>query len=131
MPSQYPDGDNYRPERWLEPGWPTYQEPLTRYPNFREGHGMHSFGWGRRTCLGQHLVDDETFVFAAAVLWAFDLRPKTCPRTGRPVPIDSQATNSHVILEPDPFPLSIRVRSPERGKQILEGYSEVMGDLRL
>ncbi|KAK4249139.1 cytochrome P450 1A1 [Corynascus novoguineensis] len=131
VPSRYPDGDHFRPERWLEPGWPTYQEPLTRYPNFREGQAMHSFGWGRRTCLGQNLVDDETFVFAAAVLWAFDLAPKVCPRTGEPIPIDTQATNSHVILEPSPYKLDIKVRNAERGGQVLEGYREVMGELRL
>jgi len=131
VPSKYPDGDNFRPERWLEAGWPTYQEPLTRYPNFREGQSMHTFGWGRRTCLGQNIVDDETFVFAAAVLWAFDLGPKVCPRTGETVPIDTQATNSHVILEPSPYQISIRVRSGERGKQVLEGYHQVMGELKI
>ncbi|KAK3689321.1 cytochrome P450 [Podospora appendiculata] len=131
VPSKYPDGDNFRPERWLEPGWPTYQEPLTRYPNFREGHAMHSFGWGRRTCLGQNIVDDEMFVFGAAQLWAFNSGPKICPRTGIPVPIDTQATNSHVILEPNTFQLSFKPRSPERAKQILEGYQSVLGELRL
>jgi hypothetical protein len=92
---------------------------------------MHSFGWGRRTCLGQNIVDDETFVFASAVLWAFNLAPKVCPRTGEQVPIDTQATNSHVILEPSPYQISIKVRGAERGKQVLEGYHEVMGELRL
>ncbi|KAK4120572.1 cytochrome P450 [Parathielavia appendiculata] len=131
VPAKYPDGDNYRPERWLEPGWPTYQEPLTRYPNFREGHSMHTFGWGRRTCLGQNIVDDETFVFAAATLWAFNLGPEICPRTGQAVPIDTQATNSHVILEPLPYRISIKVRSEERGRLVLEGYHQVMRELRV
>ena len=131
VPSRYPDGDSFRPERWLEPSWPTYQAPLTRYPNFREGSSMHTFGWGRRTCLGQNIVDDETFVFAAATLWAFDLGPKVCPRTGKEVPIDTQATNSHVILEPDAYQISIKVRSEERGKTVLEGYHKVMGELKV
>ena len=131
MPETYPDGDNFRPERWLEPGWPTYQEPLSRYPNFREGQAMHTFGWGRRTCLGQNIVDDETFVFGAATLWAFKSGPKTCPRTGKVIPIDTQATNSHVILEPSPFFLDFKPRSPERAKHILDGYNSVVGELRL
>ncbi|KAL1849924.1 hypothetical protein VTK73DRAFT_9787 [Phialemonium thermophilum] len=131
VPSKYPDGDNFRPERWLEPGWPTYQEPLTRYPNFRDGQAMHTFGWGRRTCLGQNVVDDETFVFGAAVAWAFDLAPRTCPATGKPVPIDTQATNSHVILEPKPFQLSIKPRSEKRAADVLDGYKAVLGELRL
>ncbi|KAK0750284.1 cytochrome P450 [Schizothecium vesticola] len=131
VPSKYPDGDNFRPERYLEAGWPTYMEPLTRYPNFREGASMHTFGWGRRTCLGQNIVDDEMFVFGAATLWAFNLSQKTCPRTGKIVPIDTQATNSHVILEPSTYQIDIKPRSPERGKHVLENYHSVLGNLRL
>ncbi|KAJ4289940.1 hypothetical protein N0V88_006737 [Collariella sp. IMI 366227] len=131
VPEKYPDPENFRPERWLEPSWPTYQEPLTRYPNFREGHAMHSFGWGRRTCLGQNIVDDETFVFGAAVLWAFKLGPKVCPRTGKEVPIDTQATNSHVILEPNAYQISIHPRSEERGREVLEGYAASREKLRV
>lgn len=92
---------------------------------------MHTFGWGRRTCLGQNVVNDETFVFGAAVLWAFKLAPKTCPMTGEPVPIDTQATNSHVILEPLPYQLSIKPRSQKRAGHVLDGYKAVVGDLKL
>lgn len=42
-PTKYPDLENYRPERWIEPGWLTYQEPLKKYLNAK---GMISFGWG-------------------------------------------------------------------------------------
>lgn len=42
-PTKYPDPENYRPERWIGPGWPTYKELLTKYPNVK---GMTSFGWG-------------------------------------------------------------------------------------
>jgi hypothetical protein len=129
--SKYPDPESYRPDRWLNPSWPTYQEPLTKYPNFRDGHGMHSFGWGRRTCLGQNVVDDEMFVFGAAVLWAFNLRQKIDPRTGEPVHIDTQATNSHVILEPDPYEIDLTPRSDARAAQILDGYRAVRSELRV
>lgn len=106
-------------------------EPLTRYPNFREGKGMHSFGWGRRTCLGQHIADDEMFVAGAAVLWAFSMAQKVCPATGENVPIDSQATNSNVILEPLPYEMTFRPRSEQRRGQILEGYKSVAGELKV
>ncbi|KAI6346954.1 hypothetical protein MCOR25_010944 [Pyricularia grisea] len=131
VPEKYPDGDSFRPERWLEPGWPTFQEPLSKYPNFRNGHGMHTFGWGRRTCLGQNIVDDEMFVFAAAVLWGFDMAQKLDRRTGEPVPIDTQATNSHVILEPLPFEMTFEPRSEARAAGILKGYEEVRSGLRV
>lgn len=129
--SKYPDPENYRPERWLEEGWPTYMEPLTRYPNFREGHGMHTFGWGRRQCLGQLIVDDEMFLAGAGVLWAFDLLPKRCPCTGKVVEFDSKATNAAVILEPLPFPMEIKPRSKKREQQILENYSAVRDVLKV
>ena len=109
--SGYPDPDSFRPERYLEPGWPTYMAPLSRYPNFREGASMHSFGWGRRTCLGKDFVDDELFVCGAAMLWGLKLAQKRCPLTGKNVPNDTQATNSHVILEPSPFEMSIQPRT--------------------
>ncbi|KAK8125186.1 cytochrome P450 [Apiospora kogelbergensis] len=127
----YPDPENYHPERYLEPGWPTFQEPLSRYPNFREGKGMHTFGWGRRTCLGQHIVDDEMFVSGAAVLWAFHLTRKRCPSTGQEIDFDSEATNAHVILEPLPFPMDINPRGDMRAAHVLAGYAGVREKLKV
>lgn len=130
METKYPDPENYHPERWLEPGWPTYMAPLTRYPNLREGYGMHTFGWGRRTCLGQTLADDELFVAAAAVCWGFDLGPQTCPVTGDEVLFDSFATNANVILEPTPWPMRI-VPRPKKAGVIMGEYLDVRDNLRV
>jgi hypothetical protein len=92
---------------------------------------MHTFGWGRRTCLGQTIVDDEMFVAGAGVCWGFDMSLKTCPKTGKPITFDTQATNSNVILEPLPFPMVFKPRSEERAKLILENYNAVRGELRV
>lgn len=128
---RYPDPENFHPERYLEPGWPTYMEPLTRYPNFRDGASMHTFGWGRRTCLGKDIVDDEMFVCGAALLWGLTLAQKRCPLTGDLIPIDTQATNSHVILEPSPFQISIQPRTPARAQQILDNFAKVRDQVRV
>lgn len=92
---------------------------------------MHTFGWGRRTCLGQNLVDDEMFVAGAAVCWAFDMSLKKCPATGKDVTFDTQATNSNVILEPLPFPMQFKIRSSERAKAVLDGYEAVRANLQV
>ncbi|KAH7034771.1 cytochrome P450 [Microdochium trichocladiopsis] len=130
VPEMYPDPENYHPERYLEKSWPTYMEPLSRYPNFREGVGMHTFGFGRRTCLGQHIVDDEMFVTGAAVLWGFNLYRKKCPLTGELIEFDTEATNAHVILETKPFPCGFEPRSAKRAEQIMAQFVDVQGELR-
>ena len=91
---------------------------------------MHTFGWGRRTCLGQTIVDDEMFVAGAAVCWAFDMSTKKCPATGKDIEFDNQATNSNVILEPLPFPMEFKPRSEKRAQQILAGFDSVRSELR-
>ena len=92
---------------------------------------MHTFGWGRRTCLGQTLVDDELFIAGASICWGFNLGRKVCPCTGRVVEFDTQATNSNVILEPLPFPIDIKPRSDTRAKQILDQYHDVRTFLKV
>lgn len=76
-------------------------------------------------------MDIELFVTGASVLWAFNMEQATCPRTGEKVPIDSQATNSHVILEPSPFEMRFGVRKEERRKIISEAYGEVSATLKV
>lgn len=129
VPEQYPDPENFRPERWLERGWPTYMEPLSRYPNLREGKGMHTFGWGRRMCLGQSIADYELFIIGASITWGFDVSAKKCPLTGEKIVFDDQATNSSVILESTPFPMDFKPRSPGRAKDIMRQYESTMSEL--
>lgn len=128
---QYPDPENFRPERWLEASWPTYMEPLSQYPNLREGKAMHTFGWGRRACLGQSIADYELFLTTASVVWGFNLLLKKSPLTGDDVSFDSQATNSSVILESKPFPMDFTPRSKERAAEIMHNYKMIYADLRV
>ncbi|CAN8104271.1 unnamed protein product [Discula destructiva] len=130
--SKYPDPETYNPGRYLDPSYPTYQEPLTKYPNFRDSkHGQHTFGWGRRKCLGMDIVDDELFVTGAGLLWAFNLLQATDAVTGEKVPIDTMATNSHVILEPSAFQMRFEVRSEEKRESVVRNYGEVAGGLKV
>lgn len=77
------------------------------------------------------IVDDELFVTGASVLWAFNMTQAVDAITGEKVPIDTYATNSHVILEPDPFKMRFNVRSEQRRDHLMENYAEVAGGLKV
>ncbi|KAK1773359.1 cytochrome P450 [Copromyces sp. CBS 386.78] len=120
-PVKYPDPDNFRPERWLEPGWPTYQEPLTQYPTIK---GFTSFGWGQRQCLGMSLTQDELIVGCGALAWLFNLRHKRDPVTGRELPVPLDKSNSLLIIKPDPFRMAFEPRSEKRKMEALRIWEE-------
>lgn len=77
------------------------------------------------------IVDDELFVTGAALLWAFNMMQAVCPVTGEKVPIDTHATNAHVILEPNDFKMRFDVRSDERRETISKNFGEVAGGLKV
>ncbi|KAK3361468.1 cytochrome P450 [Lasiosphaeria ovina] len=124
-PEKYPDPDNFRPERWLEPGWPTYQAPLTQFPTIK---GMTSFGWGQRQCLGMSLTQDELLVACGTLAWTFTLKRKlrdasAGPAGGYlPVPIDK--SNSLLIIKPDPFEMAFEPRSNARRAEALRLWAD-------
>ncbi|KAI1373056.1 cytochrome P450 [Hypoxylon crocopeplum] len=120
-PDKYPDPDNFRPERWLEPGWPTYQEPLSAFPTIK---GMTSFGWGQRQCLGQSLTQDELIVACSALSWCFNLKAKKDPMTGEDLPVPVDKSNSLLIIKPDPFQMAFEPRSQARKEEALRLWAE-------
>ncbi|KAF4556709.1 Cytochrome P450-like protein 50 [Elsinoe fawcettii] len=115
-PVKYPDPDNFRPERWVEPGWPTFQEPLTQYPTVK---GMTSFGYGQRQCLGMTLTQDETFLACGGLLWAFNLKKKIDPATGLEIDPPLNKSNSLLIIKPDPFRMAFEPRTSTKKEQII------------
>ncbi|EMC98011.1 hypothetical protein BAUCODRAFT_49145, partial [Baudoinia panamericana UAMH 10762] len=72
-PKRYPDPDNFRPERWLEPDWPTFKEPLSTYPNLLN---FSAFGFGRRICPGNHIAERSLYVLISRIAWACDIMQK-------------------------------------------------------
>ncbi|KAK3208976.1 hypothetical protein GRF29_69g348557 [Pseudopithomyces chartarum] len=118
-PVKYPDPWNFRPERWLEPGWPTYEPDLTKFPSIM---GMTSFGWGQRQCLGQSITRDETVVACGALLWSFNMKRKVDPRTGKEIEVPTDKSNSLLIVKPDPFQMAFEPRSATRKQQIIDEW---------
>lgn len=69
-PKRYPDPDSFRPERWLDPDWPTCREPSTVHPNLQN---FSSFGFGRRICPGQHIAERSLYILVARIAWFCDI----------------------------------------------------------
>lgn len=120
-PVKYPDPDNYRPERWLEPSWPTYKSPLAVYPTVK---GMSSFGYGQRACLGQTLTQDELLVACGGLVWGFNLRKKVDPGTGLEIDISTTASNSLLLIKPDPFQMAFEPRSEVRRAEMVQNWRQ-------
>lgn len=77
------------------------------------------------------IVDDELFVTGAGLLWAFNMTQATDAVTSEKVPIDTMATNSHVILEPSQFQMRFEIRSEARRESVVRNFSEVAGGLKV
>ena len=95
--SVFPDPDSFRPERWLEPTWPTYKEPLTIYPQIK---GHHGFGWGNRMCLGQDFVEIVNMIMIGSLLACCSVAKKRDPLTGGEIEIDT--------MDYEPFTIFVR-----------------------
>jgi cytochrome P450 len=83
--ARYPDPDSFRPERWLEAGWPTYKEPLEQFPNLQN---YSSFGFGRRICPGLNIAERSLYIGIAMIAWGCEISQKIGPDGKAIVPPD-------------------------------------------
>lgn len=99
--SIYPDPETFKPERWISPKYPTtYREPLTQYPNLA---GYSQFGFGRRTCQGVPIVEQDLFLTMGGMAWAFTIQKKRNPQTGEVVPVHWNSFTPLLIAKPVKF----------------------------
>jgi len=113
--NMYPEGEEWRPERWLDPSWPTYKEPLSEYPTLR---GDSGFGYGARSCPGIDLVTTELYTTIGSIAWAFTITRKE-GRAGYDNPVPWYETNPYVITMASQFPCNVTPRSAEKVRYIL------------
>jgi Cytochrome P450 len=107
----YPDPETFNPGRWLDPAYPTYREPLTQYPNL---NGFSQFGFGRRTCQGVPIVEQDLFLSMGGMAWAFDMRKKRDSVTGKEIPVHWNEYTPLLIAKPEKFQFDAVPRSEEK-----------------
>lgn len=85
--------------------------------------GMSSFGYGQRACLGQGVTRDETIVACGGLLWGFNLVHKK-GKDGNPIMPSLTASNSLLIVKPDPYELAFEPRSETRREEMRANWRQ-------
>lgn len=117
--SVYPDAETFNPRRWLDPSFPTYREPLTHHPNL---NGFSQFGFGRRTCQGIPVVEQDLFLTMGGMAWAFDIRKRRDPLTGAELPVHWNDYTPLLIAKPTRFPFDALPRSRDKVARMREMF---------
>lgn len=94
----FPDPETFNPLRWIEPGYPTYQEPLSQFPTIINST---QFGYGRRTCQGQTVTDEDLLIGIGSIAWLFNIKSKSQEPSLRPehsIGMNEKATISNEEL---------------------------------
>jgi cytochrome P450 len=109
-PELYPDPEAYNPQRWLDPSFPTYKEPLSIYPNL---HNYSNFGFGRRICPGQNIAERNLYILTARIAWAVDLG-KAKDEDGNEIEPPLYDYTAGFNAQPKWFPFTLMVRSDSK-----------------
>jgi hypothetical protein len=113
--------NNFLPDRWLNPSYPTYHEPLTQFPKL-EGHSQ--FGYGRRTCMGVDIVNHELFLVCGAIAWAFNIRRKV-DATGKEIEVPDLDYSNLLISKPAIFSFDLTIRDEAKKQTVIDMWEAV------
>ncbi|KAF8990645.1 cytochrome P450 [Cyathus striatus] len=93
-----PDVEEFRPERHLDSN-------TGKFPSVSEGseEGDIAFGFGRRICVGRYVANDTMFIFAARILWAFDVTPTKDGPECSVAPDPMECFDSGLAMHSKPF----------------------------
>lgn len=118
----YPDPETFKPDRWLDPSYPTYHDPLTQYPNLQN---YSAFGFGRRICPGMHIAERSLNLLIARIAWACDIGKKT-DSSGEEVPVPLYDYVSGFNVQPNRFAFDLKARGEQRWRIIKEAHEMEM-----
>lgn len=117
----YPDPDNFRPDRWLDPKFPTtYKEPLSKFPNLQN---FSCFGFGRRICPGQNIAEWSLHILTARIAWAGSILKKR-GSDGNELPLPLYDYTKGFNTQPEHFGFDMIARSQQRHEAIKESLNE-------
>jgi cytochrome P450 len=105
------DPYEFRPERW-------FQHP---------DQPLRIFGFGRRTCPGQQMAQNSSFIAIARMLWGYNI--SYCYTNGKKIPIDSLDTAQIILAGPSPFEASFSIRSPEHQRIVEREWESTPTDV--
>ncbi|KAF1841816.1 cytochrome P450 [Cucurbitaria berberidis CBS 394.84] len=123
-PEMFPDPETFNPLRWVEPGWPTYQEPLTQFPTIINSS---QFGYGRRTCQGQTVADEDMLIGIGSIAWLFNIERNA---EDAPVPARGSEKGQHSIglnekasISNEELNAGVNTKAPTLEEKLLSKYS--------
>lgn len=97
---------------------------MTVHPNL---NGFSQFGFGKRTCQGIPIVDQDLFLAMGGMAWAFNLRKKR-RADGSEVPVHWNDYTPLLIAKPMPFEFDATVRSEEKEVSLAQMWETGKGD---
>lgn len=106
-PAAYPQPDDFVPNRWLDPIYPTFEKSF-------------AFDSGVTTAEGMDAVEMELCLLIGAIAWSFDIKRKD-GRAGYDNPVLWYDPNPLASMTMRPFALDIQARTEEKKRMILNG----------
>jgi len=119
-PQRYEFPDEFHPERFLD-----------EEGQLKVDYQTTAFGFGRRLCLGIPFAERILWIAIATMLWTFNIRKTTDPRTGKlfVYGVGDEAFDGNFVNAPIPFPVKFQPRSQRHVSVVRREWEDREKDL--